>query len=283
MNNGELIRFIDVSKVFSDPKTNKVQRALKHLELCIDASRGNATVQIFLGPSGCGKTTALNLIAGLDFPTAGQVLVRGEPVKGPGRDRGFVFQNYSSFPHLTVLENAAFGLKLQRIPKKEREERAMQFISRVHLEDHIHKYPKELSGGMRQRVALARTLAVTPELVLFDEPLGALDAQTKREMYKLVDEVRLETQGTFIYVTHDIQEGLFLGDVIHIFSASPGRILHSVDVPYERPRDLSLLAEPQFNDFLCEVLELVRKASIPVKHETDYNANQTPFNSITLT
>jgi NitT/TauT family transport system ATP-binding protein len=189
---------------------------------------------IFLGPSGCGKSTVFNLIAGLEpvHPaTTGEVLVFEQPVRGPGPDRGMVFQAYSSFPCYTVLENVAFGLKLQGVAKSEREDRAMRWIERVRLKGSERKYPHQLSGGMRQRVALARTLVLHPRIILMDEPFGALDRVVRWEMQDLLVELWREVHATVFLITHDIAEAVFLGDRICIFSNAPGTILEEIKVP----------------------------------------------------
>ncbi len=253
----ELIRLHNVDKIFREPKTRRTHRALRNLNLVVP-SLPDGAFYVLLGPSGCGKSTTLNLIAGLVFPTSGEVLMADKVVIGPGRDRGFMFQDYSSFPHLDVQRNVEFGLMLHGVPAPKRRETAAELIRKVGLEAHVSKYPKELSGGMRQRVALARTLSIDPEIVLFDEPLGALDSLTKIDMYMLIAEVWRQTGVTFVYVTHDIQEAVFLGDDLCLFSRAPGHIVRSMKVPFERPRSRDLFADPEFNAFVGEVGEAVR-------------------------
>ena len=253
----DLIRLRDVEKIFRNPKSGKAHRALRNLNFVVPSFPEGA-FYVLLGPSGSGKSTTLNLIAGLLFPTAGEVLMHGKSVTGPGRNRGFVFQDYSSFPHLNVQENVEFGLMLQGVAELERRETAEELIYKVGLQEHVSKYPRELSGGMRQRVALARTLAVAPEVVLFDEPLGALDSLTKMEMYMLIADMWHQTNSTFVYVTHDIQEAVFLGDDLCLFSGAPGHIVRSMKVPFERPRHRGLFADSKFNTFVGEVGEAVR-------------------------
>lgn len=194
-----------------------------------------------LGPSGCGKSTILRLIAGLrpQHPASGgEVLVMGRPVKGPGADRGMVFQDYTSFDHRTVLDNVAFGLECQGVPRAERYERARRWIGRVGLDVAADqdKYPHELSGGMRQRVAIARTLILHPRIILMDEPFGALDPMTRMAMQDLLLDLWRTTQATVFFVTHSIEEAVFLGDRVYVLSNSPGTILHELEVePSDRP------------------------------------------------
>jgi NitT/TauT family transport system ATP-binding protein len=194
-----------------------------------------------LGPSGCGKSTILRLIAGLgpQYPaTVGDVLVMGRPVTGPGADRGMVFQDYTSFDHRTVLDNVAFGLECQGVARRERYEHARRWIARVGLDvaNDGEKYPHELSGGMRQRVAIARTLILHPRIILMDEPFGALDPMTRMTMQDLLLELWRSTQATVFFVTHSIEEAVFLGDRIYVLSNSPGTILHELTIePSDRP------------------------------------------------
>jgi NitT/TauT family transport system ATP-binding protein len=258
----DIIRFEDVGRLYRDRVTNKTNIAIENINFVISDLPGKGEFHVFLGPSGCGKSTILKLIAGLDFPTSGKVLLNGSPITGPGRDRGMVFQAYSSFPHMSVLENVEFGLKLMGASKKLRNERALQFIEQVGLKDHITKFPKELSGGMRQRVALARTLAVGAKIVLFDEPFGALDPSTREEMQELVDTIWNQIEGTFIMVTHDIPEAVFLADTIHIMKASPGTIIKNiaVDLPDHRTRDMK--SSVQFKDLVNAVTEVLTHKEI---------------------
>ncbi|MCW8138535.1 MAG: ABC transporter ATP-binding protein [Planctomycetota bacterium] len=228
-----VVEFKGVGKTFvsADGKTHE---AIRDVNFRVDDLPDKGEFVVLLGPSGCGKSTVFNLIAGLEpvHPaTTGEVLVFDEPVRGPGPDRGMVFQAYSSFPCYTVLENVAFGLKLQGVPKEEREERAMRWIKRVRLDGSERKYPHQLSGGMRQRVALARTLALHPRIILMDEPFGALDRVVRWEMQDLLVELWHEVHATVFLITHDIAEAVFLGDRIYIFSDGPGTIVEEIPVP----------------------------------------------------
>jgi len=185
-----------------------------------------------IGPSGCGKSTVLNLIAGFLKPTAGEVLVGGEPVTGPGRDRGMIFQQYSSFPHLTVLRNVLFGLEINKseinLSHADRLERANDLIEQVGLKGHEDKYPNQLSGGQQQRVAIARTLATEPSILLMDEPFSALDEPTRLEMQELLVELWYRIQPTVFCVTHSVTEAVYLSERLWIFTRSPGQIAYDI-------------------------------------------------------
>ena len=185
-----------------------------------------------IGPSGCGKSTLLNLISGLALPTEGQMLVDGQPVEGPGRDRGMIFQQYSSFPHLTVLKNLLFGLEVNHremgLDGRARMDRARGLIHEVGLEGHEHKYPHQLSGGQQQRVAIARSLALEPKILLMDEPFSALDEPTRLEMQELIVDLWHRIHPTIFCVTHSVTEAVYLGERVWIFSRAPGQI--AVDI-----------------------------------------------------
>ncbi|HBL29831.1 MAG TPA: nitrate ABC transporter ATP-binding protein [Acidobacteria bacterium] len=211
-----------------------------------------------LGPSGCGKSTVLRLIAGLQPqfpPTSGEVLVFGKPVAGPGPDRGMVFQDYSSYPNRTVLGNVEFGLEMQGMAKKERRELARTWIEKVGLGGHETKYPHELSGGMRQRVAIARSLALHPRIILMDEPFGALDPETRYSMQETLIRLWRELHATIFFVTHSISEAAYLGDRVYIMKSGPGRLVEEIKLP--RP-DESPLAVESRNDFR-EVVALLKE------------------------
>lgn len=190
-----------------------------------------------IGPSGCGKSTLLNIIAGLLEPTAGQVLVDGNPIKGTGTDRGVVFQQYALFPWLTVRKNVEFGLKLKGMSKEKCEAVSTKYLKMVELEKFADSYPKELSGGMKQRVAIARAYAMNPEVLLMDEPFGALDAQTRTQLQTELLKAWEEENKTCFFVTHDIEEAIVLATRVVIMSARPGRIKEVVDIDIPYPRD----------------------------------------------
>jgi NitT/TauT family transport system ATP-binding protein len=215
-----------------------------------------------LGPSGCGKSTVLRLIAGLrphHPPTEGTVLVGGKPVERPGSDRSMVFQDYTSFDNRTVEDNVAFGLECRGVPGRERRERAREWIDKVGLnvKRDATKYPNELSGGMRQRVAIARTLVLSPRIILMDEPFGALDPTTRLQMQGLLVDLWREAQATVFFVTHSIEEAVYLGDRVYVFSSSPGTILREMQVPPpDRPPKV-MQREPAFMQYVFEIRDII--------------------------
>ena len=217
-------------------------------------------LRVLLGPSGCGKSTLLRLIAGLDRPDSGEILVNDQPVHGAGKDRGMVFQKYTSFPWLTVTDNIAYGLKINGVSKEKSKETVAQLIQAVGLSGFENAYPETLSGGMQQRVAIARTLAVRPAVILMDEPFGALDAQTRGEMQQLLLRIWDETASTILFVTHDVEEAIYLADRIFIMSAHPGTIVEDLQVPFERPRNLELKQLNEFHELQSYVLGRLRRA-----------------------
>jgi len=215
-----------------------------------------------LGPSGCGKSTVLRLIAGLrpHHPaTDGTVLVGGKPVGAPGSDRSMVFQDYTSFDNRTVEDNVAFGLECRGVPARERRERAREWIAKVGLDVNrdASKYPSELSGGMRQRVAIARTLILSPRIILMDEPFGALDPTTRLHMQALLVELWKEAEATVFFVTHSIEEAVYLGDRVYVFSSAPGTILREMDVPPPDRPPKDMQREPSFVERVFEIRDLI--------------------------
>lgn len=208
-----------------------------------------------LGPSGCGKSTLLNLIAGFLQPTSGEVLVGGDPIGGPGPDRGVVFQDANVFPWLTCAENVAFGPRLQRHDSDQVRERVDHYLDRVGLLPFRDRLPMDLSGGMRQRLSLARVLINDPPILLMDEPFGALDAQTRIIMQELLLELWERDRKTVVFVTHDIDEALLLADRVYVMTTRPGRILDHVDVPLARPRKYQVTNEPVFRDLRLRLFE----------------------------
>ncbi|PZD74700.1 Aliphatic sulfonates import ATP-binding protein SsuB [Acaryochloris thomasi RCC1774] len=210
------------------------------------------------GASGCGKSTLLNIIAGLLPPCEGQVLVDGEPVPGPGADRGMVFQSYTLYPWLTVANNVAFGLKLRRLPKAQMRERVGYFLNIVGLSAFASAYPKELSGGMKQRVAIARALINGPEVLLMDEPFGALDAQTKEKMQQFMLELWEKTRTSILMITHDLEEAIYLAQRVYVMSAHPGRIQQEIKIDLPPERELDLKLSPKFIQTKRELIESLR-------------------------
>ena len=254
-NHPPVVEFRKVSKAFTSPDGTS-HLAIRDIDFVIEDLPDKGEFIVLLGPSGCGKSTILNLIAGLQpvHPaTTGEVLVGGVPVSGPGPDRGMVFQTYSSFPCYTVLENVALGLKLQGVAKEEREEKAMRWIKRVRLEGSERKYPHQLSGGMRQRVAIARTLALHPRIILMDEPFGALDRVVRWEMQDLLLELWHDVQATVFLITHDIAEAVYLGDRIFILSEGPGTIVEKIAVPPPTGNAAATQRTPAFAALVNEV------------------------------
>lgn len=211
-----------------------------------------------VGASGCGKSTLLNIVAGLASPSSGQVLVDGKTVAGPGSDRGMVFQNYTLYPWLTVSQNIAFGLDLRRMPKVEQRQRVSYFLEVVGLTQFANAYPKQLSGGMKQRVAIARALANEPEVLLMDEPFGALDAQTKEQMQQFFLNLWEQTHVTVLMITHDVEEAIFLSQQVYVMSTRPGQIKLEVPIALPGHRDLEIKLSPEFVDIKRQVLHALR-------------------------
>jgi NitT/TauT family transport system ATP-binding protein len=215
-----------------------------------------------LGPSGCGKSTVLRLIAGLrpQFPaTEGTVLVGGKPVHRPGPDRSMVFQDYTSFDNRSVEDNVAFGLECRGVPARERRERAREWIGKVGLDvkRDAAKFPGELSGGMRQRVAIARTLILSPRIILMDEPFGALDPTTRLHMQELLVDLWKEAEATVFFVTHSIEEAIYLGDRVYVFSSSPGTIIREMEVPPPTHPPKEMLREKAVVERACEIRDIM--------------------------
>jgi len=212
-----------------------------------------------LGPSGCGKSTLLRIVAGLDQPTAGEVLLDGQRISGPGADRGMVFQSYTLFPWLNVLDNVCFGLRERGLPRAQQLEIAHGFIAQVGLAGFEAHYPKQLSGGMQQRTAIARALANSPRMLLMDEPFGALDHQTRELMQELLLGIWEAERKTVLFVTHDIDEAVFMASRVVVMSARPGRIKldRTVDLPH--PRHYSVKTTPAFAALKAELTESVRE------------------------
>ena len=243
-------------------KTFDTARATRHLALSdvsLDVAQGEFVS--ILGPSGCGKSTLLYIVGGFVMPSEGAVRVGGRPVTGPGPDRGPVFQEFALFPWKTVLGNVMYGLIEQGAPRKIAEDRARGLIEMVHLKGYENFYPKELSGGMKQRVAIARTLAYGPGTLLMDEPFGALDAQTRSLMQTELLSIWERSPKTVIFVTHDVQEAVYLARRIAVMSARPGRIKAIIETNFDR-RDPHLFKSKPFVDKVDEIWDLVRAEAI---------------------
>jgi ABC-type nitrate/sulfonate/bicarbonate transport system ATPase subunit len=232
--------------------------ALEDISLAIP----DREMSVIVGPSGCGKSTLLRLIAGLAEATEGVITLDGRPIAGPSAERGMVFQSYTLFPWLTVRRNVEFGLDLKGTPAAERQRVALRLIRQVGLEGFENAYPEQLSGGMRQRTALARALANDPEILLMDEPFGALDSQTRALMQEMLLAIWEQSHKTVLFVTHDIDEALFLGDVVYVMTARPGRIKQEIVVDIPRPRGPEVLTAPRFVALKRQVLALIREEAM---------------------
>jgi ABC-type nitrate/sulfonate/bicarbonate transport system ATPase subunit len=256
-----VVQFRKVTKTYNAGRPN-AYTAIRDVTFVVEDIVGKGEFVCVLGPSGCGKSTILRLIAALppQHPaTEGDVLVFGEPVREPGPDRGMVFQDYTSFDHRTVLDNVVFGLECQGVPRRQRNELGRHWIERVGLDvgRDQYKYPHELSGGMRQRVAIARTLILRPRIILMDEPFGALDPQTRMHMQDLLLGLWRDIEATVFFVTHSIEEAVFLGDRIYILSNAPGTMLKELKVePSDRPsKEMQRL--PRFQETVFYVRDLI--------------------------
>lgn len=246
-----------VSRVFESPNGPRTQ-ALQPIDLKVQA---NDFVTI-LGPSGCGKSTLLRIVAGLERPSTGQVLLDGAPVNGPGADRGMVFQSYTLFPWLTVAQNIRFGLRERGLPEAQQKERSDFFIAKVGLRGFENHFPKQLSGGMQQRTAIARALANDPKILLLDEPFGALDNQTRVLMQELLLGIWESARKTVLFVTHDIDEAIFMANRVAVFSARPSRIKSDIAVDLPHPRHYTLKTTPEFMQLKARLTEEIRAESI---------------------
>ena len=214
--------------------------ALARIDVTIDAGQ----FVCLIGASGCGKSTLLRVVAGFEEPTTGDVSVHGKPVTGPGSDRGMVFQDYALFPWMTVRQNIGFGPRQRQLPRKEIQSIADEFVKLVGLERFADRYPSQLSGGMKQRVAIARVLANDASVLLMDEPFGALDALTREQLQRELLQIWRRTNVTIIFVTHSVEEAVLLADRVLVMSAGPGRIENDITIDLPRPRDVS---SPEFN------------------------------------
>ena len=249
------IRAEHIDKVY---KTGKKSVAAIE-DVSIDIQDNNFVC--IVGPSGCGKSTLLRMLAGLDFPSAGNIIVNDRKVTGPGPDRGMVFQTYTLFPWMNVEDNIKFGLKIKKLPKAEQQEIADRYLKIIGLEKFAKSYSKELSGGMKQRVAIARALANQPEVLLMDEPFGALDPHTKSMMQLLMREIWVKEHPTVVFITHDIDEAVFLADKIYVMSARPGKMIKRVNVYLPHKRTLDLKDSPEFIKIRKGINDLLYKAN----------------------
>ncbi|MCA0423248.1 MAG: ABC transporter ATP-binding protein [Proteobacteria bacterium] len=257
------LRVEGVGRVFPGVSGRPPVTALQPTDLAI-AKNDFITL---LGPSGCGKSTLLRIIAGLDRPTSGRVLLDGKVVSGPGPDRGMVFQSYTLFPWLTVAENIAFGLTERGLPEAERAPVVAEFIAKVGLRGFENHLPKQLSGGMQQRVAIARALANSPDILLLDEPFGALDNQTRGLMQELLLGIWERERKTVIFVTHDIEEAVFMASRVLVMTARPGRIKADVPVDLPYPRHYTLKTSPEFSRLKALLTEEIRAEAVLAANE----------------
>ncbi len=250
------LRISDLGVTYIDRRGNRTE-AVREVTLDVADKPGAGEVIVILGPSGCGKSTVLKAVAGLLPPSRGEIRVDGELITSVGRDRGMVFQQYTSFAWLTVRENVEYGLKLAGVPARQRREESQKYLQEVGLAEFAGRYPKDLSGGMKQRVAIARTLINKPRLVLMDEPFGALDPQTRWGMQSLLLDVSRMEDNTILFVTHDVSEAVYLAESIYVLSARPARILHRIDVPFFPNRDIGLKSSPEFRAVEKKLLDLI--------------------------
>ncbi len=240
----------NLSKVFTYQGDQQLL-VLDQINIHLDANEFVCLV----GASGCGKSTLLKIIAGVEQPSSGQVLIEDELVLGPGADRGMVFQNYTLFPWRSVAANISFGLELKGLSKAKQREQVAYYLEVVGLTKFADAYPKQLSGGMKQRVAIARALANEPAVLLMDEPFGALDAQTKEQMQKFMQELWERTQITILMVTHDVEEAIFLSQRIYVMGAHPGCIKEEISIDLPNHRELALKLEPDFVQIKRQVVQ----------------------------
>jgi ABC-type nitrate/sulfonate/bicarbonate transport system ATPase subunit len=248
------LRIENVSREFAGVHGGAPTRALEPIDITV----GDNDFVTILGPSGCGKSTLLRLVAGLDAPTTGRILLDGKAVTAPGPDRGMVFQSYTLFPWLSIADNVAFGLREKGVPADARRRTVADWLARVGLTAFARHYPKQLSGGMQQRTAIARALANDPAILLLDEPFGALDNQTRALMQELLLGIWERERKTVLFVTHDIEEAIFLASRVLVMTARPGRIKTeiAIDLPY--PRHYTLKTSPEFSHLKARLTEDIR-------------------------
>ena len=257
MSDGPTLRIENVSRVFAGPRGTETT-ALAPTSLAVQA---NDFITI-LGPSGCGKSTLLRIIAGLDRPSGGRAVLNGAPIGGPGRDRGMVFQSYTLFPWLTVADNIAFGLRERRVARADQQRIVARYLQAMGLTDFAGHLPKQLSGGMQQRTAIARALANDPAILLMDEPFGALDNQTRGLMQELLLGIWERERKTVLFVTHDIDEAIFMGSRVVVMTARPGRIKVDIPIDLPHPRDYHLKTTPAFIALKARLTEEIRNEAV---------------------
>jgi NitT/TauT family transport system ATP-binding protein/sulfonate transport system ATP-binding protein len=252
------ISFRGITKEFVSQAGGPAMKAIDHLSLDI----AEKDFVCLIGPSGCGKSTLLNLIAGFEKATLGEVLLDGTGISGPGPDRGVVFQEGALFPWLNVLENVCYGPRRLKVPRERYLAQAHDILEQVGLSAFAHHLPSELSGGMRQRVAIARALINRPPVLLMDEPFAALDPQTRVLMQEMLLQIWEHDNRTVLFITHDVEEALFLGSRVVVMSSRPGRVIEDVRADLPRPRDFSVLKEPEFVKIKADLFALVREQTL---------------------
>jgi len=260
------IEIAHLTKSFVNERTGRVVTALDDFSL--DVRDGEFLCVV--GPSGCGKTTLLQILAGLEPASSGTMMLDGRPILGAGADRGVVFQGYALFPWRTVVENIAFGLEVKGLPRAQRLDAAMRYAQMVGLKGFEQSYPNELSGGMKQRVGIARALANEPEVLLMDEPFGALDAQTREIMQRDLLDLQRTARRTVVFITHGVQEAVFLADRIVVMTARPGRIKAVIDVDLPHPRDVTM---PEFGQLMRPVYAALREEVSRAMEENSMGGN----------
>ena len=253
------LQVIGVTRVFPAPRAKGRPKSEIEALRPIDLEVARNDFITILGPSGCGKSTLLRIVAGLDRPSDGSVLLDGRPIGGPGPDRGMVFQSYTLFPWLDVRDNICFGLRERGVPAAEQHDRAAYFIERVGLKGFEHHYPKQLSGGMQQRTALARALANDPQILLLDEPFGALDNQTRVLMQELLLGIWEQDRKTILFVTHDVDEAIFMANRVVVFTARPGRIKTELAIDLSHPRHYTVKTTARFAEYKAALTEAIRE------------------------
>lgn len=252
-----MLTFKGISKTYSVEEGGEVP-AISGIDLTVE----DKEFVCFIGPSGCGKTTLLRITAGLEVPDSGALMLDGEPIKGPGPDRGMVFQEYSLFPWRTVLKNITFSLEMKNVPKIEREEIAREYLELVDLSKFADSYPHELSGGMKQRVAIARALVNDPKVLLMDEPFGAVDAQTRNMLQQELLKIWERKKKTVLFITHSVDEAVYLADKVAVFTARPGKIKEMVKIDLHRPRDRTSMEANAVRERILSSLGAEIKAAI---------------------
>ena len=263
------VEFHGVTKLYG-AGTPREFAAIRDVSFTIPDREDHGEISSFLGPSGCGKSTVLRLVAGLAPqypPTGGTVKVLGREVVGPGADRGMVFQDYTSFENRTVLDNVVFGLECRGVPRREREAEGLDWIARVGLDPRhdAEKYPHELSGGMRQRVAIARTLILRPRVILMDEPFGALDPATRLDMQDLLVKLWREAEATVLFVTHSVEEAVYLGDRVYLMATTPGRIAEEIHLPTPSAPAREAQSQPWFNEQVMHIHQQIERIEAEAK------------------